>query len=110
MYFNLIEKTLKNYLIHIVCGIVFTFLIVCLQGVALNNRIYFLIPILTFSMFLVCIYILVINHIFMMKKIVIKIKWLLYKEQEKQYPILSFILDNIDDIDSIIKNILDCFL
>lgn len=44
-----------------------------------------------------------------MKKIVIKIKWLLYKEQEKQYPILSFILDNIDDIDSIIKNILDCF-
>lgn len=38
-----------------------------------------------------------------MKKIVIKIKWLLYKEQEKQYPILSFILDNIDDIDSIIK-------
>lgn len=45
-----------------------------------------------------------------MKKIVIKIKWLLYKEQEKQYPILSFILDNIDDIDSIIKNILDCFL
>lgn len=46
----------------------------------------------------------------MMKKIVIKIKWLLYKEQEKQYPNLSFILDNIDDIDSIIKNILDCFI
>lgn len=80
MYFNLIEKTLKNYLIHIVCGIVFTFLIVCLQGVALNNRIYFLIPILTFSMFLVCIYILVINHIFMMKKKYIKtniLNWLL---------------------------------
>lgn len=46
----------------------------------------------------------------MMKKIVIKFKWLLYKEQEKQYPILSFILDNIDDISGIIKNILESFL
>lgn len=45
-----------------------------------------------------------------MQTTVLKIKWFLYKQQEKQHPILSFLIENLDDIWEIVKRILECML
>lgn len=42
-----------------------------------------------------------------MKTTILKIKWFLYKQQEKQHPILSFLIENLDDIWRIAKLILE---